>query len=81
MNLTPEILGVVGSLAFGLMLIARIYMAKKVPRVIKGILWFLALFGVVDGLYLLSTWQYPALFHLWCTGILFTFILLIIAGV
>lgn len=69
-----------GSIAFGLILIARIYVTKKVPRVIKGILLFLALFGLVDGLYLLATWKYPALFHLWCTGILFTFILLIIAG-
>lgn len=80
MELTPETLGVIGSLAFGLALIIRIYTAKKVPRVIKGILWFLAIFGIMDALYLLATWQYPALFHLWCTGILFTFILLIIAG-
>lgn len=76
-----EAIGVIGLLILGLIVIARVYTAKKVPKVIKGILWFLAIFGVIDGIYLLTTWQYPFLFHLWATGILFMVILLIIAGI
>ena len=77
----PEAIGIIGILIVGLAIILRVYTSKRVPRVIKGILWFLAIFGVGDGLYLLTTWQYPILFHLWSTGILFMLILLIIAGV
>ncbi|MBS7645416.1 MAG: hypothetical protein QW569_05530 [Candidatus Bathyarchaeia archaeon] len=79
--MTLEVIGVIGILIIGLAVIVRVYTSKKVPKVIKGILWFLALFGVGDGIYLLSTWRYPFLFHLWSTGILFMVILLIIAGV
>jgi len=79
--LMPEAIGIIGILIVGLAIILRVYTSKRVPRVIKGILWFLAIFGVGDGLYLLTTWQYPILFHLWSTGILFMLILLIIAGV
>lgn len=76
-----ESLGVIVLLIVGLLIIFRVYTAKNIAKVIKGILWFLAIFGVVDGIFLLTTWQYPVLFHLWCTGILFILILLIIAGI
>ena len=77
----PEAIGIIEILILGLAVIIRVYTSKRVPGVIKGILWFLAIFGVGDGLYLLTTWQYPILFHLWSTGILFIFILLVIAGI
>ncbi|MEM2195145.1 MAG: hypothetical protein QW803_11855 [Candidatus Methanomethylicia archaeon] len=76
-----ESLAIVGLLAFGLFIIFIVYTTKVVPKVIKGILWFLAIFGIIDGIVLLKTWQYSILFHLWCTGILFMFILLIISGI
>ena len=79
--MVQEAIGVIGILILGLAIIVRVYTAKKVPKVIRGILWFLAIFGVADGAYLLTTWQYPFLFHLWSTGVLFMLILLIIAGI
>jgi len=76
-----EALGVFSIIVAGLLVIFRVYTAKAIPKLGKRILLFLAVFGVVDGVYYLATWQYPILFHLWSTGILFILLLLIIAGV
>jgi len=72
--------GTIVLLIIGLIILTRAYF--KVPgKVMRGIILFLAVFGVVYGVYHLITWNYPILFHLWSTGAIFILILLIIAGI
>lgn len=67
-------------LIIGLIILSLAYY-KVTGKIMRGIILFLAIFGVFDGIYHLITWNYPILFHLWSTGAIFILLLLIIAGI
>jgi len=75
-----EAAGLLALLILGLLVLIRAY-HKNVPKTGKRILLFLVIYGIVIGLYHLATWQYPILFHLWATGVIFILIMTIIAGI
>ena len=62
--------------------LGRIFM-KRPPKVLKGILGFVGLFGVATGILLMLNQNIilTASFHIWSVGIIFILIMLILAGI
>ena len=63
-------------------ILGRILM-KNPPKVMKGILSFIGLFGLGTGafLFLYDNFILITSFYIWCVGIVFILILLILAGI
>jgi hypothetical protein len=76
-----EALGAFLILVLGLLILFRVYTHIALPKIWRSILWFLVIFGLVDGAYFIVTSRFPILFHIWSVAVLFILIMLVVAGI